>query len=237
MLTLAWQFARPLGKPGPDGAGSAGSCHAFAVAAVGGRLSGAVRGRASWRGCSGTDRPKETRIERRRSVPASPRVVAPASPSPRAAASTRSGSPTRSTASGTPRAISRATTAPGIASYYADDFHGRRTSNGEIFDMWALSAAHPTLPLPSYVYVTNLENGRTLLLRVNDRGPLRQQPDDRRVARGGPLSGLREARHGAGARALRRPRAAHRRRPPRAALPGEPAVVPGGAVASARHYR
>jgi len=59
----------------------------------------------------------------------------------------------------------------GRASFYADDFHGRRTSNGEIFDMWALSAAHPTLPLPSYVYVTNLENGRTLLVRVNDRGP------------------------------------------------------------------
>jgi rare lipoprotein A len=59
----------------------------------------------------------------------------------------------------------------GHASYYAEDFHGRRTSNGEIFDMWSLSAAHPTLPLPSYVYVTNLDNGRTLLLRVNDRGP------------------------------------------------------------------
>jgi len=59
----------------------------------------------------------------------------------------------------------------GEASYYAEDFHGRRTANGEIFDMWALSAAHPTLPLPSYVYVTNLANGRTLLLRVNDRGP------------------------------------------------------------------
>jgi rare lipoprotein A len=59
----------------------------------------------------------------------------------------------------------------GNASYYAEDFHGRRTSNGEIFDMWALTAAHPTLPLPCYVYVTNLQNGRTLLLRVNDRGP------------------------------------------------------------------
>jgi rare lipoprotein A len=59
----------------------------------------------------------------------------------------------------------------GLASYYAEDFHGRRTSNGEIFDMWALTAAHPTLPLPSYAYVTNLANGRTLLVRVNDRGP------------------------------------------------------------------
>ena len=59
----------------------------------------------------------------------------------------------------------------GSASYYAHEFHGRRTANGEIFDMWALTAAHPTLPLPCYVYVTNLQNGRTLLLRVNDRGP------------------------------------------------------------------
>jgi rare lipoprotein A len=59
----------------------------------------------------------------------------------------------------------------GQASYYAHDFHGRRTANGEAFDMWGLSAAHPTLPLPSYIYVTNLENGRTLLLRLNDRGP------------------------------------------------------------------
>ena len=59
----------------------------------------------------------------------------------------------------------------GVASYYAGDFHGRRTANGEIFDMSALSAAHPTLPLPSLVYVTNMENGHTLLLRVNDRGP------------------------------------------------------------------
>lgn len=59
----------------------------------------------------------------------------------------------------------------GISSWYGDDFHGRRTSNGEIFDRRALSAAHPTLPLPSYAYVTNLDNGRTILVRVNDRGP------------------------------------------------------------------
>jgi rare lipoprotein A len=59
----------------------------------------------------------------------------------------------------------------GVGSWYGDDFHGRKTANGEIFDKDALTAAHPTLPLPSYVYVTNLENGRTLLVRVNDRGP------------------------------------------------------------------
>lgn len=59
----------------------------------------------------------------------------------------------------------------GIASWYGDDFHGRKTSNGEIYDMNALTAAHPTLPMPSYAYVTNLDNGRTILLRINDRGP------------------------------------------------------------------
>lgn len=59
----------------------------------------------------------------------------------------------------------------GIGSWYGDDFHGRRTANGEIFDRYALSAAHPTMPLPSYAYVTNVQNGRTVLVRVNDRGP------------------------------------------------------------------
>ena len=59
----------------------------------------------------------------------------------------------------------------GIASWYGADFHGRRTSNGEIYDMNALTAAHPTLPLPSYAYVSNAANGRTILVRVNDRGP------------------------------------------------------------------
>lgn len=59
----------------------------------------------------------------------------------------------------------------GIASWYGDDFHGRKTANGEIYDMNRMSAAHPTLPLPTYAYVTNLDNGRTVLVRVNDRGP------------------------------------------------------------------
>ncbi|MDX2201202.1 MAG: septal ring lytic transglycosylase RlpA family protein [Hyphomicrobiaceae bacterium] len=59
----------------------------------------------------------------------------------------------------------------GQGSFYSEDFHGRRTANGEVFDMMALSAAHPTLPLPSYAYVTNLDNGRTILVRINDRGP------------------------------------------------------------------
>lgn len=59
----------------------------------------------------------------------------------------------------------------GIASWYGDQFNGRPTATGEIFDMHGLSAAHKTLPLPGLVEVTNLANGRTVVLRVNDRGP------------------------------------------------------------------
>jgi rare lipoprotein A len=59
----------------------------------------------------------------------------------------------------------------GVASWYGSAFHGRRTANGEVYDMYALTAGHPTLPLPSYAYVTNRDNGRTILVRINDRGP------------------------------------------------------------------
>lgn len=59
----------------------------------------------------------------------------------------------------------------GIASWYGEDFHGKATANGEPYDMNALTAAHRTLPMPSMVRVTNLENGRQIKLRVNDRGP------------------------------------------------------------------
>ena len=59
----------------------------------------------------------------------------------------------------------------GIASWYGTKFHGRKTANGEIYNMNDLTAAHRTLPMPSYVRVINLENGRSLVLRVNDRGP------------------------------------------------------------------
>jgi rare lipoprotein A len=59
----------------------------------------------------------------------------------------------------------------GLASWYGDDFHGRLTANGEVFDMASLTAAHPTLPMPCYARVTNLANGKSLIVRVNDRGP------------------------------------------------------------------
>lgn len=61
--------------------------------------------------------------------------------------------------------------AVGDASWYGADFHGRRTANGEIFSANAITGAHPTLPLPSYVRVTNQANGRSVIVRVNDRGP------------------------------------------------------------------
>ena len=59
----------------------------------------------------------------------------------------------------------------GIASWYGRKFHSQKTSTGEIYDMYAMTAAHPTLPLPSYARVTNLANGRSVVVRVNDRGP------------------------------------------------------------------
>jgi rare lipoprotein A len=62
----------------------------------------------------------------------------------------------------------------GIASWYGKQFHGRKTSSGEVYDMLAMTAAHPTLPIPSYVRVTNLKNGRQVVVRVNDRGPFLQ---------------------------------------------------------------
>ena len=71
----------------------------------------------------------------------------------------------------TPLTAPQGYVATGHASWYGSDFHGRRTANGEIFSANAITGAHPTLPLPCYVRVTNLDNGRSLLVRINDRGP------------------------------------------------------------------
>ena len=70
-----------------------------------------------------------------------------------------------------PRPMRPGTTLTGNASWYGSAFHGRRTANGEVYDMRALSAAHPTMPLPSYARVTNTRNGHSVIVRVNDRGP------------------------------------------------------------------
>ena len=59
----------------------------------------------------------------------------------------------------------------GVASWYGRRYHGNNTASGEVYDMYAMTAAHPTLPLPSYARVTNLENGKSIIVRLNDRGP------------------------------------------------------------------
>jgi len=68
-------------------------------------------------------------------------------------------------------AIDPTFSAEGIASWYGPDFHGKLTANGETYDMHGYSAAHPTLPMPSYARVTNLRNGKSMIVRVNNRGP------------------------------------------------------------------
>ena len=63
----------------------------------------------------------------------------------------------------------------GVASYYADEFNGRQTSNGETYDMYEMTAAHQTLPFNTRVRVTNIENGKTIVVRINDRGPFKDE--------------------------------------------------------------
>lgn len=81
----------------------------------------------------------------------------------------------------------------GVASWYGQDFHGKRTANGERYDMNAVTAAHPTLPLPSIVKVTNLDNGRVLSVRVNDRGPFHSKRIIDMSRRAAQLLGFYEA--------------------------------------------
>ncbi len=78
----------------------------------------------------------------------------------------------------TPMLSEKGYQAEGVASWYGRKFHGYHTSNGEVFDMFSMTAAHKTLPLPSFVRVTNLENGKSVVVRVNDRGPFH---DDRLI--------------------------------------------------------
>jgi len=111
------------------------------------------------------------RIDPRYGVAASARAVEPGQPVPKGGGVYRVGQPY--TVAGRVYVPEEDTnySAVGMASWYGDDFHGRYTANGEIFDMHSISAAHPTLPLPSYVRVTNLSNSRSIVVRVNDRGP------------------------------------------------------------------
>jgi len=104
-------------------------------------------------------------------VSSSPRVVAFGDPVPKGGGTYRVGKPY--TVGGRVYVPEEDTSyrEEGLASWYGDDFHGRLTANGEVFDMTSLTAAHPTLPMPCYARVTNLSNGKSLIVRVNDRGP------------------------------------------------------------------
>lgn len=112
-----------------------------------------------------------SRVDPKYGVSSSPRVVAWGDPVPKGGGTYRVGKP---------YVVAGRTYVPeedvnyraeGLASWYGDDFHGRQTANGEVFDMGSLTAAHPTLPMPSYARVTNLSNGKSLVVRINDRGP------------------------------------------------------------------
>src|SRR5579872_6440447 len=112
-----------------------------------------------------------SRVDPKYGVSSSPRVVAMGDPVPKGGGTYRVGKPY--TVAGQLYVPEENVNyrQEGLASWYGDDFHGRLTANGEVFDMASLSAAHPTLPMPCYVRVTNLANGKSLIVRVNDRGP------------------------------------------------------------------
>ena len=111
------------------------------------------------------------RVDPKYGVSSSPRVVALGDPVPKGGGTYRVGKPY--TVAGRVYVPEEDPNyrAEGMASWYGDDFHGRLTANGEVFDMTSLTAAHPTLPIPSYARVTNIRNGKSLIVRVNDRGP------------------------------------------------------------------
>jgi rare lipoprotein A len=114
---------------------------------------------------------KFANVDPKYGVSSSPRVVAFGDPVPKGGGTYRVGKPY--TVAGRVYVPEEDThyRAEGLASWYGDDFHGRLTANGEVFDMASLTAAHPTLPMPCYARVTNLSNGKSLVVRVNDRGP------------------------------------------------------------------
>ena len=141
------------------------------------RQSGGLRGGRIARGCglalgclalahcSAVDRATNSESKYSR------RVVEEGEPVPKGGGSYRVGKPYNINGRTYHPAENRTYRAEGIASWYGRDFHGRLTANGEVYDMHGISAAHPTLPMPSYARVTNLENGRSIVVRINDRGP------------------------------------------------------------------
>ena len=133
-----------------------------------------------------------SRLDPKLGVSASPRVVELGQPVPKGGGIYRVGKPyVVAGRTYTPEENVRYR-AEGLASWYGEDFHGRLTANREIYDMNAISAAHPTLPMPSYARVTNLLNGRSLVVRVNDRGPYHANREIDLSSKAAELLGYRE---------------------------------------------
>lgn len=121
-------------------------------------------------GCGSADK-FARKVDPKYGVPSSPRVVDAGQPVPKGGGTYRVGKPyIVGGRNYVPEENAKYAT-EGQASWYGDAFHGRLTANGEVFDKESISAAHPTLPMPSYVRVTNLNNRKSLIVRVNDRGP------------------------------------------------------------------
>ena len=113
-----------------------------------------------------------SRVDPKYGVSASPKVVADGEPIPKGGGTYRTGKPyTIAGKTYVPLDKPQGFREEGVASWYGDDFHGRLTANGEVFDMHSMSAAHPTLPIPCFARVTNLANRRSIVVRINDRGP------------------------------------------------------------------
>jgi rare lipoprotein A len=138
-----------------------------AVAMRAGTLAALIAGSLVLANCSGG----VSGLDPKYGVAASARVIEPGQPVPKGGGIYRIGKPYMVAGRIYVPEADPNYSAIGSASWYGDDFHGRYTANGEIFDKDSISAAHPTLPLPSYARVTNLANHKSIIVRVNDRGP------------------------------------------------------------------
>ena len=154
------------------------------------RASAAVLGCLILANCSSSSK-LTGRVDPRYGVAASPRVVEPGQPVPKGGGVYRVGKPYVVGGREYVPEENRSYRAEGLASWYGNDFHGRLTANGEVYDMEAISAAHPTMPMPSYARVTNLRTRKSLIVRVNDRGPYHANREIDVSAKAAELLGFR----------------------------------------------
>ena len=154
------------------------------------RASAAVLGCLVLANCSSSSK-LTSRVDPRYGVSASPRVVEPGQPVPKGGGVYRVGKPYQVGGVTYTPEENRGYRNEGLASWYGNDFHGRLTANGEVYDMEAISAAHPTMPMPSYARVTNLRTHKSLIVRVNDRGPYHANREIDLSARAADLLGFK----------------------------------------------